>query len=519
MKKRSLNFKLALVMGILILGSVVISGIGLSRMEMINTTLDRIVKERSARVSLVKDIQSIFYLQLSNIRSYILEESPEGMDKIDKLMANRNGEILKKIDSLSEISTEVGKAEMNKFRETYQAWWVVTGDVRKIAQTNDDKRSMALLMEKGNPLRIIGEEIVDSTVARNEKAMIEDAEGAVNDYQQARMLMFLVSGVGILLGVSFAWFVLASLSKSVNGVIENLTSASDQVSSAAQQIASSSEELSQATTEQASSLEETVATIEELSSMVKVNSENASQAAQLSNETSEIAGRGEQEIRALVSSMGEISHDSKKIADIINVIDDIAFQTNLLALNAAVEAARAGEQGKGFAVVAEAVRSLAQRSSSAAKDITELIKTSVERIETGSQQAERSGAVLVDIVASVKKVTQINNEIASASTEQANGITQISKAMNQLDQVTQVNAASSEEAAASAEELSAQADSMSHVILTLVEVIKGQGASQATPAPVAAFKAPVKKSVKAPSVSYKAANSNNEDLLPLNSAG
>ncbi|WP_374075297.1 methyl-accepting chemotaxis protein [Bdellovibrio bacteriovorus] len=518
MKKRSLNFKLALVMGILILGSVVIAGIGLSRMEMINTTLDRIVKERSARVSLVKDIQSIFYLQLSNIRSYILEESPEGMEKIEKLMSNRNDEMLKKIDGLSDISTEVGKAEMAKFRETYQAWWAVTNDVRKIAQTNDDKRSMALLMEKGNPLRITGEEIVDSTVDRNEKAMIKDAEDAANDYQHARTLMLLVSGVAILLGVSFAWFVLASLSKSVNGVIENLTSASDQVSSAAQQIASSSEELSQATTEQASSLEETVATIEELSSMVKVNSENASQAAQLSNETSEIAGRGEQEIRALVSSMGEISHDSKKIADIINVIDDIAFQTNLLALNAAVEAARAGEQGKGFAVVAEAVRSLAQRSSSAAKDITELIKASVERIENGSEQAERSGAVLVDIVAAVKKVTQINNEIASASTEQANGITQISKAMNQLDQVTQVNAASSEEAAASAEELSAQADSMSHVISTLVEVIKGQDASHATPTPVVASKAPARKTVKTTSAPLKAANSSNEDLLPLNSA-
>lgn len=508
MKKRSLNFKLAVAMSVLVLGSAVIAGIGLSRMEKINKTLDAIVHERSARVSFVKDIKALFYLQMMNERGLVLEETAEGMRNIGELMNKRHEEMLQKISALYNISSETGKAEMDKFKTSYLAWWSLSEDVRKLALSGDEKAAIALSHQKGPALRKASEELINSTVERNEKFMREDAEMAAADYQQARWLVLATSVFAIGLGISFAAYILISLSRTINRIIENLNGSSEQVSNAAHQIASSSEELSQATTEQASSLEETVATIEELTSMVKVNSENAGQAAQLSNETSEIASRGEQEIQALVSSMSTISGDSKKIAEIINVIDDIAFQTNLLALNAAVEAARAGEQGKGFAVVAEAVRSLAQRSSSAAKDITELIKSSVERIENGSRQAEKSGAVLVEIVAAVKKVTEINNEIAAASTEQSNGIAQISKAMNQLDQVTQVNAASSEEAAASAEELSAQAESMTQVIATLVEVVKGSsGKSLHHPAPV--VKAAKKAKVKEERIQT------HEDLLPL----
>lgn len=520
MKKRSLNFKLACVMGILIMGSLVIAGIGLSRMSMINDALHTIVHERAVRVSLVKDIKALFYLQMMNEKNFVLEDTNEGMQVQEALMNKRNEEMLELIEKLTSISTEAGKAEMAKFSETYIAWWDLTKKVRQLALKGDDKKAIEVSHVQGTPLRKAAETVINSTVDRNEKRMREEAEETDRNYAHARMLMIVTSILAIFLGVSIATFILMSLSKTINRIIENLTSSSEQVSAASQQIASSSEELSQATTEQASSLEETVATIEELSSMVRVNADNASQAANLSNQTSEIAGRGEQEIRALVLAMSEISSDSKKIADIITVIDGIAFQTNLLALNAAVEAARAGEQGKGFAVVAEAVRSLAQKSSSAAKDITDLIKTSVERIERGGEQAQRSGAVLGDIVTSVKKVTALNNEIAAASTEQSNGIAQISKAMNQLDQVTQINAASSEEAAASAEELSAQAESMGQVIVHLVEAIKG-GENKGREPSLALRPAPVKKpkmDLAAMKESLKSAKTNNEDLLPLNSA-
>jgi methyl-accepting chemotaxis protein len=209
--------------------------------------------------------------------------------------------------------------------------------------------------------------------------------------------------------------------------------------------------------------------------MVKLNADHAREASALSHQSREAAEQGEKEITTLISAMADMAKGSKKIEEIISVIDDIAFQTNLLALNAAVEAARAGEQGKGFAVVAEAVRNLAQRSAVAAKDITVLIKDSVEKAESGSKIADSSGEVLKNIVTSVKKVSDLNTEIASASQEQSTGIGQISKAMNQLDQATQTNAASAEEVAASSEEMSSQADALQKMVADLTEIVEGAG--------------------------------------------
>lgn len=251
-----------------------------------------------------------------------------------------------------------------------------------------------------------------------------------------------VSTAGIF--IVLLW-IATKISNSINSVNKQLSEASFQVAASIMQLTESGNSLSHSTTESAASLEETVASIEELSSMVRMNSENAKQAAALSVESRGAAENGENEIRTLIQSMAEISTSSKKIEEIISVIDDIAFQINLLALNAAVEAARAGEQGKGFAVVAEAVRSLAQRSASSARDINGLIKDSVGKIHHGSEIADRSGTVLSTILNSVKKVSDLNNEIATASSEQTSGIQQISKAMNQLDQVSQANAASAEQ--------------------------------------------------------------------------
>ncbi len=261
------------------------------------------------------------------------------------------------------------------------------------------------------------------------------------------------------------------MAKALNQAVGNMrqalievSEASGNVSSAAQQLASASEEVASGAQEQASSLEETASSLEEMSSTVKQNAENARQASQLAAGSRESAEKGGQVVNAAVAAMSEINQSSKRIADIITTIDEIAFQTNLLALNAAVEAARAGEQGRGFAVVASEVRNLAQRSATAAKEIKGLIQDSVRKVENGSDLVNRSGQTLGEILQSVKRVTDIVAEIAAASQEQATGIEQVNKAAMQMDQVTQANSAQTEEMSSTAQGLSANAEQLQALV-------------------------------------------------------
>jgi methyl-accepting chemotaxis protein len=229
------------------------------------------------------------------------------------------------------------------------------------------------------------------------------------------------------------------------------------VAAASQHVSAGVAQLSSGSQEQASSLEETAASLEEITGTVKQNADNARQVNQLALGSRDVAERGGQVVDTAVAAMGEINKSSKKIADIITTIDEIAFQTNLLALNAAVEAARAGEQGRGFAVVASEVRNLAQRSATAAKEIKALIQDSVSKVESGSELVNKSGQTLGEIVSSVKRVTDIIGEIATASEEQSSGIDQVNRAVTRMDQVVQTNAAQSEEMSSTAQALTAQA--------------------------------------------------------------
>ncbi|OEZ97217.1 methyl-accepting chemotaxis protein III [Duganella sp. HH101] len=274
---------------------------------------------------------------------------------------------------------------------------------------------------------------------------------------------------------------LNGISNNLSGVVGQVRSGAEQIATASNEIAAGNLDLSSRTEEQASSLEETAASMEQLSSAVRQNADNAAQANQMALAASGIAAKGGEVVAQVVDTMGSINQSSRKIVDIISVIDGIAFQTNILALNAAVEAARAGEQGRGFAVVAQEVRNLAQRSATAAKEIKALIDDSVSKVDIGSKQVAQAGSTMQEVVVSVRRVTDIMAEISTASEEQRAGIGQVHEAIAQMDQVTQQNAALVEEAAAAAHALQDQAADLEQVV-RIFKLGNGHGAAAQPPA-------------------------------------
>jgi methyl-accepting chemotaxis protein len=373
------------------------------------------------------------------------------------------------------------------------------------ALNHADDGANALLYSDVLPnVSIMGLEM-DKLIAMQVDESQQRYQSAVTSYQRIRSMTFVALGAGMLLAVLMAFFLIRSIVGTLNRAVrvanaiaqghlghrivtrrkdelgrlleafrlmdDRLTltvgevlRGSDAVSTAAHQIAQGNDDLSQRTQEQASSLEETASSMEQMTSTVKQNAENASHANQLARGAREQAERGGEVAGKAIVAMSEINASSGKIADIVGLIQEIAFQTNLLALNAAVEAARAGEQGRGFAVVATEVRSLAQRSAGAAKEIKGLINDSAEKVRSGSELVNQSGKALAEIVESVKKVTDIVAEIAAASQEQSSGIEQVNNAVMQMDEMTQQNAALVEEAAAAARAMQEQAGELTRQI-------------------------------------------------------
>ena len=375
-------------------------------------------------------------------------------------------------------------------------------------------------------------------------ALFDKANAHIDDvYAEAKMLMGLLGLAALAIGAALAWSLSRSITRPLNHAVRvaqtvaagDLTSridsttkdefgqlldalkamnasllqtvtevrtSTDTIATASKQIAAGNLDLSSRTEEQASSLEETASSMEELNATVRQNADNARQANAMAEAASGVAARGGVVIGQVVGTMGEIDASARQIADIIGVIDGIAFQTNILALNAAVEAARAGEQGRGFAVVATEVRSLAQRSAAAAKDIKSLIDRSVERVGAGSRLVNEAGSTMQEIVDSVGRVTGIMGEISAASQEQTAGIDQINQAISQMDQVTQQNAALVEEAAAASEAMQDQAARLASVVS--VFRISGDASRAAAPAPQVASRPAAPALAKRPSASAPA---------------
>lgn len=282
-----------------------------------------------------------------------------------------------------------------------------------------------------------------------------------------------ISILGIILGFFFSMWAIRNLKNFIQGFLHEVVTTSENISSVSARLSSANNQFSSSATEGAASLQETVASLDELSSMVSLNTESAQKASEVSILGRESAEKGEKEIIDLSNAMNDIKSSSRKMEDIINTIDEIAFQTNLLALNAAVEAARAGEQGRGFAVVAEAVRSLAQRSSSAAKDISTMIKESINKIDSGGKYVDSSKEALHTIFNSIKEVSDLNQQIATASTEQSAGIKQISHAMNQLDAASQQTATGAQEVSLISDQMFEESTRLGGLIQTLSQRFMG----------------------------------------------
>ncbi len=540
MSKWSLNGKIYFILGIFVVACIAISVLGLSKMDGINESLNRLVNGPVTRLGYANKLKSLFLIQVINEKNMLSSNTAEDIKQHLDRLNQRDVELKGVYEEFFKVATDAGKTTLKAFITFYIEWFELTLKEKDLVLSNKTSEAIILSTSQGRDIRLKIEEIIDARVSEFENGMKTESERTDLEYAAARTMVIMISFVSIISGISLAILIMRALDKTIASIIANLTDNSNQVTSAAQQIASSSEELSQAATEQAASLEETASSIEEMNSMVQKNAENAQRTSDLATSSSNSAEKGKLVVREMIVAIDDISvsnqtimeqidASNQQISDIVKVIaeigektkviNDIVFQTKLLSFNASVEAARAGEHGKGFAVVAEEVGNLAQMSGNAAMEISSMLDSSIQKVEgivndtkhkvgglvtsgrskveVGSRIAKECGKVLEEIVHNVSSVTQMANEISTACQEQAQGVQEITKAMNQLDQVTQTNAATSEESASAAEELSSQADSLRSVVGILIKTIKGEGKQTEENSISQNFKAekPIKKSV------------------------
>ena len=455
----------------------------------------------NAKERLQKNI-SIFNEDLTNLEPMLLK--PEAKENLAKVKQSREHYItlVTKVMSL-QASGNHEEASKLAFGETYAALHKFSSDIRTLAEfqqkvfeetatlstaSYESGRSYQLLL---GVIALIMGVVAAVTISRSITRPLHEAVAIAESIADGDLSReFRAQGsdeVGQLISA------LQKMNQNLVTIVTEVRGGTESILTASSEIAQGNSDLSSRTEAQAGALEETASSMEELTSTVKQNADNSRQANTLSQQASGVAVTGGDVVSKVIVTMGEINNSAKKIVDIIGVIDGIAFQTNILALNAAVEAARAGEQGRGFAVVASEVRNLAQRSSSAAKEIKQLIGTSVEKVNEGSKLVNEAGNTMNDVVSSIQLVTDIMAEITAASQEQSQGIDQINRAITEMDDVTQQNAALVEEATAAAISMQGQASNLLNVVSVFkLEQQSGSGRSVNRPTPRSGNSSPLR---------------------------
>ena len=495
MKHLKIGQRLALGFGIVVVLMVAVLATGLNALSGMRDTIDKIVNDNNVKIAAVTDLRDAERQLAIAVRDLTLVTDAQAMQQADGRMSAASGKYAQAMAVLKErVRSRQGQELLGKVVAAESAAVPQFELARRYGRNNELEAGVKHLTEVVAPAVNTWMASIDALLAYQAQVNRQEEQAANASYAAAfRVLLGL--GLAALLGAAaIAWVsarsitrpmneavalartvaagdltstisvhsrdetgqLLASLSTmndSLQAIVARVRASTDTIATAAGEIAAGNLDLSSRTEQQASALEETASSMEELTATVKQNAENARQANALAAGASAIATQGGEVVARVVETMRFIDASSKKIVDIIGVIDGIAFQTNILALNAAVEAARAGEQGRGFAVVASEVRNLAHRSATAAREIKDLIADSVEKVETGSQLVGEAGATMDRVVQSVRQVNDIMAEISAASGEQERGIEQINQAIGEMDMVTQQNASLVEEAAAAAQSL------------------------------------------------------------------
>jgi len=506
MKNLKIGTRLAVGFGLILLFMAVVTAIGIGHMQTVAEATRDMMQQPLAKERLISDWYRVIHTGVRRTTAIVKSSDPT----LAAFFAEDTAQGTKEVEALQKqvvplIAEGDEKALYDKMLDQRKRYLGARDTIAKLKKEGKLDEAEAMLNDTFVPMSKVYLESLNQLLTMQRKTIDNQAAQIEERYLSSRHFMIGFALAMLAFGALCSWWLtrgiviplnravdvavavadknlrndivvetscetgrllqaLKTMNDGLVSIVTEVRHGTDNIAAASTEIASGNLDLSSRTEEQASSLAETASSMEQLTSTVRQNADNARQANQLAMNASEVAQRGGAVVAQVVSTMDEINSSARKIVDIISVIDGIAFQTNILALNAAVEAARAGEQGKGFAVVATEVRSLAQRSAAAAKEIKELIGNSVDKVDAGSTLVSQAGATMDEVVTSIQRVTDIMGEITSASSEQSSGIEHVNHAISQMDSVTQQNAALVEEAAAAAASLQDQAASLAQVV-------------------------------------------------------